>query len=232
MKTAICIPGIGRSIEHTFENLKTNLIDCWEDRDVYVHLGKSEKSYFAESLFKQLDRCEVKVVDEEDLDETGIVLHPSITGPERLCTVQSTLRMFRSKTLVCEFMNSFGKKYDRVIMSREDVVYNEPVNKSIEPLDMSKLWLPDWHHWLNGYHDRFAVSNQEYMTIYSQMSNYVREYQSISGFVHAEINTRLHLDRYIGTKKIKTFFIEFHRVRPNGDIMIEGMPNPQERRYM
>ena len=166
MKTAICIPGIGRSIEHTFENLKDNLINCWEDRDVYVYLGKTKTSSLAESLFKKLDRCEVTVVEEEDIDETGIVLHPSITGPERLCTVQSTLRMFRSKTLVCEFMNSFGKKYDRVIMSREDVIYNEPVNKSIEPLDMSKLWLPDWHHWLNGYHDRFAVSNQEYMTIY------------------------------------------------------------------
>ena len=73
MKTAICIPGIGRSIEHTFENLKENLINCWEDRDVYVYLGKSEMSSLAESLFKQLDRCEVKVVDEEDLDETGIV---------------------------------------------------------------------------------------------------------------------------------------------------------------
>lgn len=232
MKTAICIPGIGRSIEHTFENLKENLINCWEDRDVYVYLGKSEMSSLAESLFKQLDRCEVKVVDEEDLDETDIVLHPSITGPERLCTVQSTLRMFRSKTLVCEFMNSFGKKYDRVIMSREDVVYTEPVNKSIEPLDMSKLWLPDWHHWLNGYHDRFAVSNHEYMTTYSQMSNHMREYHDRYGFAHAETFTRLHLDKHLGTKNIKTFFIEFHRVRPDGEIMPEGMPNPQERRYM
>jgi len=36
----------------------------------------------------------------------------------------------------------------------------------------------------------------------------------------------------LGNKKIKTFFIEFHRVRPDGEIMPEGMPNPHERRYM
>jgi hypothetical protein len=70
------------------------------------------------------------------------------------------------------------------------------------------------------------------MTTYSQMSNHMREYHDRYGFAHAETFTRLHLDKHLGTKNIKTFFIECHRVRPDGEIMPEGMPNPQERRYM
>ena len=54
MKTAILISGIGRSIEYTFENLKSNLIDCWEDRDVYVFLGKSDVSEKARGLIQFL----------------------------------------------------------------------------------------------------------------------------------------------------------------------------------
>ena len=93
MKTAILISGIGRSIEYTFENLKSNLIDCWEDRDVYVFLGKSDVSEKARELFSTLDRCEVLVKEEEKMDEEGIVLHPSLFGPGHFCTPQSTLKM-------------------------------------------------------------------------------------------------------------------------------------------
>tara|TARA_E500000318_G_C3568962_1_gene216941 strand:- start:7991 stop:8689 length:699 start_codon:yes stop_codon:yes gene_type:complete len=232
MKTAILISGIGRSIEYTFENLKSNLIDCWEDRDVYVFLGKSDVSEKARELFSTLDRCEVLVKEEEKMDEEGIVLHPSLFGPGHFCTPQSTLKMYKARSLVCDMMNNSGKKYDRVILSREDVIYSEPVNLSIESLDMSKMWLPDWHHWLNGYHDRFVVTNQDYISTYVKMTNHLREYQKEKGYVHSETTLRQHLDRNIGTKNIKTFFIEFHRIRKNGEVLSEGMPNPQERRYM
>jgi hypothetical protein len=232
MKTAICISGIGRSIEHTFENLKENLINCWEDRDVYVFLGKSKVSSQAESLFKTLDRCEVLVKEEEQMDEEGIVLHPSLFGPGHSCTPQSTLKMYKARSLVYDMMNNSGRKYDRVILSREDVFYNEPVINSIESLDMKKLWIPDWHHHLNGYHDRFAVSNQEYIGTYVKMTDYLREYQKIKGYVHSETTLRQHLDKHIGTKNIKTFFIEFHRIRSNGEVLSEGMPDPVCRRYM
>jgi len=54
MKTAICISGIGRSLSHVFDNLKDNLIDCWDDRDVYYVLGKSEYSDRSIKLFEKI----------------------------------------------------------------------------------------------------------------------------------------------------------------------------------
>jgi hypothetical protein len=94
------------------------------------------------------------------------------------------------------------------------------------------MWLPDWHHWLNGYHDRFVVTNQDYISTYVKMTDHLREYQKEKGYVHSETTLRQHLDKNIGTKNIKTFFIEFHRIRKDGVVLSEGMPNPQERRYM
>jgi len=36
MNTAICISGIGRSIEYTFDNLKTNLVESFDDYDCFI----------------------------------------------------------------------------------------------------------------------------------------------------------------------------------------------------
>ena len=70
-----------------------------------------------------------------------------------------------------------------VILSREDVIYSEPVNLSIESLDMSKMWLPDWHHWLNGYHDRFVVTNQDYISTYVKMTDHLESIKKKGMFI-------------------------------------------------
>lgn len=234
MKTAILLSGIGRAIDFTFENLRDNLINCWEDRDVYVYIGKSDKSDRAAELFNTLDNCQVNIMDEEPIDDTGLTFHGSLFVNKPQTSPQTQLQMYRSRLRACDMMNDSGKKYDRVISSRMDVTYTNPANESIEGLDMSKLWIPDWAHWLNGYPDRFAVSNQKFITTYCEMTNHVQEYAPNlpGGIVHTEQLVRHHLDKQVGTKNIKTFFIEFHRVRGNGWVHQEEMPNPPARRYM
>jgi hypothetical protein len=70
MNTAICISGIGKSIHHTFENLKTNLIDTFEKPDVFVYIAKNNMSGLAVNLFGKLDKetTQINLVEEVDLD--------------------------------------------------------------------------------------------------------------------------------------------------------------------
>ena len=51
MKTAICISGIGRSIQHTFDNLRDKLIGSFENPTVFVYVGKSKNSDIAIEMF-------------------------------------------------------------------------------------------------------------------------------------------------------------------------------------
>jgi hypothetical protein len=44
MNTAICISGMGRSIEYTFQNIKTRLIDTFDKPDVFVYVAKNRES--------------------------------------------------------------------------------------------------------------------------------------------------------------------------------------------
>jgi hypothetical protein len=240
--TAICISGMGRSIHHTFENIKYNLIDTFDNPDVFVYIAKNNSSNLAVSLFKSLDpsRTQVSLVEETDLDTSKLKFKPGWLEGHRhkdgSCpTPQGTRRMYNARAVLSDMVTEAekvkNKKYDRVINSRDDVHYHQPVGPLVEKLDMTKLWIPHFHHWLGGYCDRFAVSNKSFMDYYLTLERYFDSYCDEGHIIHSETTHKFHLDRGIGQENIKTFFIELSRVRPDGMIEEEGFPNPPAVRW-
>jgi len=243
MKTAICISGIGRSIEHTFDNIRKNLIDTFEDPIVLVHLGKSKTSDKAVELFSSLKNTEIKLIDESHITESGIrylpnwldghnddTLYPDGKPP----TADNFTRSLFSRSFVFDMVDEWeirsNQTADVVLYSRDDVHYLKPVYPLVKGLDMSKLWIPHFHHWDpsggdGGYCDRFAISNKKNMGIYTSMSKYIKEY-SENMYIHAETTLKHHLDKHLGMNKVKTFHIEVNRVFSDGNLMDEGFPNP------
>jgi hypothetical protein len=241
MNTAICISGMGRSIEYTFQNIKSRLIDTFDNPDVFIYIAKNKKSDEAVRLWSTLDcPTEINLVEEVDLDISRLNFlpgwleshrHKDGTGP----TPQGTRRMYQARAVLSDMVTAAekqkNKKYDRVINSRDDVHYHQPVGPIVEQLDMSKLWIPYFHHWCGGYCDRFAVSNKDYMDLYLTMERYFDKYCDEGHIIHSEQTHKFHLDKVIGQSNVKTFFIELSRVRSCGEVEDEGFPNPWEQRW-
>ena len=216
MKTAICISGIGRSLNYVFDNLKDNLIDCWDDRDVYYVLGKSEYSDKSIKLFEKISNCKLKLYDQKDIDLGNLTmkyLYSSDTNP----TPQTIAKFMDKRVEIGKLLNSSNKKYDRVIVSRDDVLYSKPVSETVSTLDMEKMNIPNWGHHRGGYNDRFSISNLENQKVYLNAWNYFKEVKDF----HVESFYKYYLDKYLSRNKMKTFYIEITRVRPNGNIKDE-----------
>ena len=235
-KTAICISGLGRSIDYTFENIKTKLIDTFDDPDVFVYIAKNKASDRAVELFGTLSQTtQINLVEEVDLDLSRLRFRPGWLETHRhkdgSCpTPQGTRRMYNARAvlsdMVTEAEKTKNKKYDIVVNSRDDVHYHQAVGPLVLGLDMTKMWLPYFHHWLDGYCDRFAVSNKDYMDKYLCMERYFDQYCDEGHVIHSEQTHKFHLDRVIGRENVKTFFIELSRVRADGEVTAEGFPNP------
>ena len=67
MNTAICFAGTGRAIEHTFENLRKNVIDPFEHRDLIIYIVDSPKATEVKRCFEGLGNAYVHIVKEESL---------------------------------------------------------------------------------------------------------------------------------------------------------------------
>lgn len=242
MNSAICISGLGRSIHHTFENIKTKLIDTFEEPDLFIYIAKNKSSDLAVNLFSSLPSktTQINLVEEVDLDISKLKFKPGWLEGHRhkdgSCpTPQGTRRMYQARAVLSDMVTEAekikNKKYDIVINSRDDVYYHQPVGPLVKPLDMTKLWIPYFHHWLGGYCDRFAVSNKKYMDKYLCMERYFDEYCEAGHVIHSETTHKFHLDYVIGENNIKTFGIELSRVRPDGSVENEGFPDPPAQRW-
>ena len=213
MKTALCFAGTGRSIEYTFENIKSKLIDPIDNCDIYVYIADNPKAELTKELFSDLT-SNIDVVQEEDTDPTQYRFRdmwpPSI--PSDLNKGRDIyLKMIRSRKHLLDMIDD---SYDRVIFSRMDVLYQTDISEVIEKLDMSHLWIPNFHNWLGGYNDRFAISNYENLKSYLCQWDYMDQYKSENFPFQAETALKRHLDE-MGVNP-KFFKYNFIRVRGDG----------------
>ena len=95
-----------------------------------------------------------------------------------------------------------------------DVKYEGPIKEGIDRLDLSKLWLPNFHHWCEGYNDRFAVSSRENMSHYFSVYDHIDIYAQEKHRFAAEPTLKYHLDKK--EVDIGIFELYFSRVRSNG----------------
>ena len=121
MKTAICISGIGRSIEHTFANIRKNLIDTFDDPTVFVYIGKGTKSSRVFDLFKDLENVHIRLMDESDITSDGIRylpgwlenhVHPDGSSPNANSWTRATLARHVVSNMVSEYEVLTGTQFD------------------------------------------------------------------------------------------------------------------------
>lgn len=217
MKVAVCISGIGRSIDHSFSNLKENLINCWEDRDVFYVLGEGEYSERVIELFSTIHNVNLILSDQTDLDIGNLKMDRLNYNKPTKPTKQSIAKFMNKRVKLGNILLQSNKKYDIVIVSRDDVLYSNPVSEELVNLDMNKMNIPNWGHHLGGYNDRFSVSNLENQKIYLNAWNHFKEVDDF----HVESFYKYYLDKYLGREKMKTFYIEITRVRSDGKLVNE-----------
>ena len=218
MNTAICFAGTGRAIEHTFENLRKNVIDPFEHRDLIIYIVDSPKATEVKRCFEGLGNAYVHIVKEESLaiDKYTLVegFRDTLSFRHGQGGQQIFFNMLKSRSYLNSLIDQTKQKYDRVIFSRMDVKYERPIKESVDKLDLSKLWLPNFHHWCEGYNDRFAVSSRENMSHYFSIYDYMDIYAKEGHRFAAEPTLKYHLDQ----KGVDVGIFEFYfsRVRSGG----------------
>jgi len=218
MKTAVCFTGIGRSLfalenEEVFHNLVENVIECWGDRDVYYVLGDAgPQTERITKLFSTVENTRIVIVPQTDLDITGVVYDRAGWVKETMPSPQSLSKFMNKRRILGEVIKHFGKQYDRVVISRDDVVYTKPLSEEADGIDLNKIWIPNWGHWNGGYNDRLAITNQKLALTYCEIWNHRHEVKRI----HIESFFRYCMDTYIGAENVGMFYSDFKRVRPSG----------------
>lgn len=219
MKTALCFTGTCRSLEYTHENIKRLLIDTTSP-DVFLliadnpHASKARK-YFSGSRIKKL-----LIEPEPDYDLSALRFRPG--WPPQTTTTQIYYKMIKSRQRCGEILREYERKnnlqYDRVIFSRLDVKYFEEVGPLLDEINLDHLYVPDFHNTfgrvIDGYNDRFAVSNRKNMQIYFNAVNSADSFVQNGGYITAETLLKWHLiDAQVNVEHLP---VRFTRVRPDG----------------
>lgn len=218
MNTAICFTGTGRSIEHTFGNIERNVINPFCGSDVIVYITDTPKAEETKAYFDLIDNSYTHIVREERVDSSKYLFDGQWPGP-RNGTIEHGrdifIQMLKARSHINTLIDQTGKKYDRVIFSRMDVLYEEPIKKKLDGLDLSKLWIPNFHNWLGGYNDRFAVSSRENMRHYFSIHDSIDQYAEEGHIFQAENTLKYHLDK--AGIPVNVFKFCFARVGGSGE---------------
>jgi len=222
MKTALCFTGTARSLEHTHENLKRNLIDSLGDCDIFMMISENPHAYKAQEYFQDLLNDKIIHIEEErDHDITNFCFKPG--WPLVSSSKQIYLKMIDSRKRCGEALSEYelqkGTKYDRIVFSRLDVKYFANVGEILEGLDMNKLYVPDFHNTfggaINGYNDRFAVGNRENMKIYFDLPESLVPFVEAGGQIQAETLLKWHMKK--NQVEVEQIPLRFTRARPDGE---------------
>jgi len=220
VKTAICLSGTCRSLEHTYKNIKENLIDAVEDCDVFMMVPKNPSSY---KSLKYLNIPQLKKLSIEEEKENNISGLKFLPGwpPER-SSKEIYIKMIISRYLlglmVKQYETTHSVNYDRIIFSRMDINFFSNVERVINNLNLETLYIPDFHNnyggAVDGYNDRFAVSNKENMYTYFNLPEFLIQYQDEGNLIHGETFLKWHLmNSGVNTEHVP---LRFTRVRPDG----------------
>ena len=118
--------------------------------------------------------------DKGELKEFGMKYHSGMRVNNRFRCYSKFNATYRVLKLVREYELKNNFKYDVVLTTRLDVIYNSILNFS--DYDLNKLWIGDWHirggirHQNERFNDIIYFSNSDIM------NGYVTEYKNINKF--------------------------------------------------
>jgi len=221
MKTAICFTGTCRSLQHTYKNLLENLINPIENCDVFAFIAENPHSHKFNEYLNIYNLKDAEIKKEGDYDLSSYKFRKGWPPPRS--SPQIYVRMLHSRNICGKMIERYENKnnfvYDRIIFSRLDVKYFSNISNYCTNLDLSFLYIPDFHNTFGGYtdgiNDRFAMSNSKNMKNYFKLSDNILTYVKSGGLLHGETFLKWHIDNCeIKTAKIP---IRFTRVRGDGE---------------
>ena len=230
MKTAICFTGTCRSLQYTHENIKNNLIDSVGECDIFSFLVDNPHAYKFEKYFGHTSQVKKVLIEKEpEFDISKMRFRPN--WPLATSSRQIYIKMIKSRQRCISVLEDYEQEnsvvYDRIIFSRLDVKYFEPVSPHLENIGHEYLYIPDFHNTfggvINGYNDRFAVGNRDDMLSYFNTPDSIEQFNATGGEISAEILLKWHLiHNEVCVDKVP---IRFTRVRADGEEIDSRLKN-------
>lgn len=218
-KIILCFSGTGRSIKYTYENIKKNVINDLSPAHIFI---VTEKQQYYEQLieyFSIFENITIKVVKNVGFVDKNLKFfeHTPWNKPEtRLNYLNFIYKRYELSKLVRNYVEKHKLTDYKYIYSRLDVMYKYPISGQIAKVNTDKkVYLPNFHHWLGGYNDRFVLANYKNFITYLEIYPYLQKYSEVLP-LHSERITRLHFKE--NNLKLGIIRLPFSRIRSNGEV--------------
>ena len=218
-KYILCFSGTGRSIKYTFDNLEKNLVNDISPKQIFL---VTENQKYLDELhghFKKFKNVSMKIVENVASVDKDLTFTDTGLWPERQ-TQLNYLNFLYKRYSLSKMIQEYNKVENiedcHFIYSRLDVIYKYPISSMVKKVKVNKkVYLPNFHHWLGGYNDRFALANYKNFIKYLEIYPNLRDYNNDIP-IHSESITRLHFVK--NNLKLGIIRLPFSRVRENGII--------------
>jgi hypothetical protein len=225
-KVAVCLSGHMRTFLQTAEPLKHKFLDHIADEyDFFIYTTKRKDWRYGRGdnrlppllstreweFLHHVYNPKKIIVDGKDFDTPAA--HSQDNGRNRNAMLD---RLKFANNLRKEYENETGEKYDHVIRMRPDQLLLLDFN-DISLIQKDKLALLSYGRVHGGYSDTFAMGPPELMDIYSSLSDFIDDYQSVGS--HQDCKIELVLMNYLKDNNIETYWLPIHLLikRINGD---------------
>lgn len=230
MRVALLLPGQIRQAQEIFPYIKSRVIDKF-NADVFISTWNPSKeiknSLHAESWFLP-DSMSINEVLESFLPKMFITNEYESSGIRHIIEKAYAYGRFAPSTgelnpasvflmwykikqsfsIMKEYENLIGEKYDYVIKGRFDLKIH---NDIILDANLNTICIPPGYDWKNGVNDVFAWGGRDAMEWYCSLFDHIEEHILTIGMLHSETILKQHL-------KIS----EFNLDRPNLKVSLRG----------
>lgn len=220
MKVAICIWGLCRSTEYTFESFKTNVLDILRqgniDISVFLHTWKLTRKYtnsragengifLKTTTWKYYNPRQYCIENQDEVDKTLKLQSYRRHGDPWLedaphnyipfSCVDNVIRALYSLKKVTDMWVSLKEQFDCILYIRPDVRFLKPLNLDwLMQISEGTIYMPDFHL-IEGVNDRFAFGKPAVMKVYGERYIHALEY-SITNALHSERFLAYYLRKY------------------------------------
>jgi hypothetical protein len=208
-KVAILFYGLTRSLDRTYESIKTNILDELSskniDYDIFIHTYKINSPYqntWAGEEVSHYDNDQYKILNAKHImiEDQDSIIHMqdfenyyfnlgnwTFIDPEPALTknlIRNLVIALYSKKQITELFEKYKHEYSNVIIMRPDLyIHNKLDIDVMDILDNTNIAIPD-AEWFYGCNDRFCIATPDiacfYGKLYYHLLAYSREKSIIS----------------------------------------------------
>jgi hypothetical protein len=214
MKTAICFSGELRSVDITYQLIKTNVYDSFHNPDVFIHLWEDDPNlHKLKYLTDNMNVVDIKMEPRQTFDEKdyGVNKRKEVNVQGLLRQIYCVQQCNNQKTAF-EKLNDMT--YDIVCRIRPDILIENNTKIEKKEYNLNKIHVPKHDSWY-GQNDRLYFGSSYNMDILSNRIDHLDFYHKHKGVIHYET----FLMFVAGLHEIEFEYIplRFGLLRDNGD---------------